>query len=189
MESEREETGRQASIEGFANEKIVCGLLMKKYGNVSLVDLPLSPYDIILVRRVGSIEDIIRIQVKTASSSVSFIGGSRGGRDRIYKSDVKTYVQSPETSDCITGIHFEGNRPELYFVPTTLVLEIGQKSISINRISPLRENYEMLEHCKDGEWVKAKCREYGIIHGIHERQKVLPFLKELKENVVRNGKE
>jgi len=30
-----EERGRQASIEGFANEKIACGLLMKKYGNVS----------------------------------------------------------------------------------------------------------------------------------------------------------
>jgi hypothetical protein len=33
-----EDIGRQASIEGFANEHIAAGLLMKKYQNVSLVD-------------------------------------------------------------------------------------------------------------------------------------------------------
>ncbi len=44
-----EDIGRQASIEGFAHEHIAVGLLMKRYQNVSLVDLPLSPYDIIIV--------------------------------------------------------------------------------------------------------------------------------------------
>ena len=39
--------GLQASVEGFAHEHIVAGILMKKFQNVSLVDLPLSPYDII----------------------------------------------------------------------------------------------------------------------------------------------
>jgi len=114
MPENREERGRQASIEGFANEKIVCGILMKKYGNVSLVDLPLSPYDIIIARKMedGS-EDIIRIQSKTASKSVSFTGGSRGGVDRSYKSGVKTYVQTPQHSDCIVGVHFTNGKPEL----------------------------------------------------------------------------
>ena len=75
----RGERGKWASIEGFANEKIVCGLLMKRYGNVSLVDLPLSPYDIILVRKIEEgKEDIIRLQVKTASDSLKFTGGERG---------------------------------------------------------------------------------------------------------------
>ncbi len=41
--------GRKASVDGFAHEHIVVGILMKKYQNVSLVDLPLSPYDIIIV--------------------------------------------------------------------------------------------------------------------------------------------
>ncbi len=46
-----EERGRQTSVDGFAHEHIVAGILMKKYQNVSLVDLPLSPYDIIVVRK------------------------------------------------------------------------------------------------------------------------------------------
>lgn len=164
MPKNREETGRQASIEGFANEKIVCGLLMKKYGNVSLVDLPLSPYDIVIVRKLeDDTEDIIRIQSKTASKSVSFTGGSRGGVDREYKSGVKTYVQSPKTSDCIVGVHFEEEKPELYFVPTLLIAELGTKSISLNKIEKLKNNYELLENCKNREYVLAKAREYGII--------------------------
>lgn len=45
--SDTEKRGRQASVDGFAHEHIVVGILMKTYQNVSLVDLPLSPYDII----------------------------------------------------------------------------------------------------------------------------------------------
>lgn len=164
MSKESEERGRRASIEGFANEKIVCGILMKKYGNVSLVDLPLSPYDIIIARKMeDDSEDIIRIQSKTASKSVSFTGGSRGGVDRVYKPGVKTYVQTPKHSDCIVGVHFTNDEPELYFVPTLLISELGQKSISINKIRPLKNNYEMLENCKDRDFVIRKAKEYGIL--------------------------
>ena len=100
----REEIGRQASIDGFAHEHIVVGILMKKYRNVSLVDLPLSPYDIIIVRPDKNLgrEDIIRAQVKTVSGgSIRFTGGGRGGVDREYKSGVKEYTQSTATSDVV----------------------------------------------------------------------------------------
>ncbi len=160
-----EERGRQAAIDGFAHEHIVVGLLMKRYQNVSLVDLPLSTYDIIIVRKdeVGS-DDIIRAQVKTATSSVSFIGGSRGGVDREYKSGVKTYIQSTETSDVIIGVHpIDDNSFELYFVPTVLIKYLNQKSISINRISDLKDNYFILENCKNSELIIQKCQEYGIL--------------------------
>jgi hypothetical protein len=158
------ERGRRASVEGFANEKIVCGLLMKRYGNVSLVDLPLSSYDIILVqKKEDGTEDMIRIQTKTARHSISFVGGSRGGADRIYLSNVKTYIQSPKHSDCIVGIHFEDGKPDLYFVPTVLISELGTKSISLKKIEFLKNNYEILEHCRDREFVLRKAREYGII--------------------------
>lgn len=165
MESadESEKRGMQASIDGFANEKIVCGLLMKRYGNVSQVDLPLSPYDIIIVRRLGGNEDIIRLQAKTASIGVSFTGGTRGGKDRTYKSDVKTYVQSPEFSDCVVGVNFEGVEPHLYFVPTLLIDELKTKSISLNRIKGFKDNYEILERCKDKSFIISKAREYKII--------------------------
>jgi len=159
-----EERGRQASIEGFANEKIICGLLMKRYGNVSLVDLPLSTYDIIIVNKLpNGTEDIIRIQCKTATKSISFTGGSRGGVDRTYKSGVKTYIQSPELSDCIVGIHFHEGKPELYFFPTLLISKINQASISIKKIQGFKNNYEILERCKDENFIIAKAKEFGII--------------------------
>jgi hypothetical protein len=160
-----EERGRQASIDGFAHEHIVVGLLMKRYQNVSLVDLPLSTYDIIIVKKdeTGS-DDIIRAQVKTATASVSFIGGSRGGADRTYKSGVKTYRQSPETSDVIIGVHpINDNSFGLYFIPTVLVEHLNQNSISINKIRALKDNYFILENCKNSELIIQKCQEYGIL--------------------------
>lgn len=160
-----EERGRKASVDGFAHEHIVVGILMKKYQNVSLVDLPLSPYDIILVfKNAENQEEIIRAQVKTAKNSVSFIGGSRGGVDRTYKSGVKTYCQSRETSDIVIGLHPSGiDSFELYFVPSVLIEELNQKSISLNKITPLKNNYEILEKCKDKDFIVEKAQEWGIL--------------------------
>ena len=163
-----EERGRKASVDGFAHEHIVVGILMKKYQNVSLVDLPLSPDDIIIVRKdVDNTEDIIRAQVKTAKNSVSFIGGARGGVDREYKSGVKTYRQSTATSDVVIGIHpVDDNIYELFFVPTILIEHLNQQSISLNKISDLKENYFILENCKNEEVIIEKCQEYGILASI-----------------------
>jgi len=160
-----EDKGRQASIEGFANEHIVAGLLMKKYQNVSLVDLPLSPYDIIIVRKLDTGgEDIIRAQVKTARTSVSFTGGARGGVDREYKSGVKTYTQSPETSDVVIGLKPLDNKAfDMYFVPTLLIAIWGTKSKGLGTIEPLKNNYFVLENCKNKDLILKKCKEYGII--------------------------
>ena len=160
-----EERGRQASVDGFAHEHIVVGILMKKYQNVSLVDLPLSTYDIIIVRKVedGS-EDIIRAQVKTARKSISFTGGTRGGVDRVYKSDIKRYRQSTVTSDVIIGVHpIDEKTYELYFVPTILIDYLDQDSISINKIKELKENYEILDNCKNEKIVTQRCKDYGIL--------------------------
>ena len=165
-----EDRGRQASVDGFAHEHIVVGILMKKYQNVSLVDLPLSPYDIIIVwKETDETEDIIRAQVKTARRSVSFTGGARGGVDREYRSDVKTYTQSTATSDVVIGIHpIDDNTYKLYFVPTILIEHLNQKSISINKIQDLKENYYILENCKDEKLVVEKCKEYGILSSSHQ---------------------
>ena len=164
-----EARGRQASVDGFAHEHIVAGILMKKYQNVSLVDLPLSPYDIIIVRQdAEGREDIIRAQVKTAKQSVRFTGGSRGGVDRAYKSGVKEYTQSTVTSDVVIGIHPKNDNANdnayvLYFLPTVLIEQLNQKSISIKKIEDLKENYFILENCKNEEVIVQKCVEYGIL--------------------------
>jgi hypothetical protein len=111
-------------------------------------------------------EDIIRIQSKTAGKSISFTGGGRGGVDRTYKSGVKTYVQTPKHSDCIVGIHFTDDKPELYFVPTLLISELGTKSISLRKVREFKNNYEILEKCKCKDFVLEKAKDYGIIRSI-----------------------
>ena len=153
------------SLPDIAMEHIVVGLLTKKYQNVSLAGWPLSPYDIIIVQqgRDGR-EDVIRAQVKTATKSVPFSGGSRGGVDKKYKSGVKEYTQSTETSDVVIGIHpTHDNSFELYFVPTVLIERLDQKSISINKIQYLKDNYFILENCKNRLLIIQKCEEYGIL--------------------------
>jgi hypothetical protein len=160
-----EEIGKQASIDGFAHELIVAGLLMKRYQNVSLVDLPLSPYDIIIVRKLPTGgENIIRAQVKTSRTSVNFTGGTRGGVDRVYKSGVKTYTQSPDTSDVIIGVkpNVEGSY-DLFFVPTVLVSYFGTKSKGLGTIECFRNNYEILERCKDLDYCLRIARENHVI--------------------------
>ncbi len=136
---------------------------MKRYGNVSLVDLPLSPYDIVIVCRKERGEDIIRAQVKTAKSSISFTGGTRGGVDRTYKSGIKTYTQSTETCDVVIGLHPHDDSYDLYFVPTILIEKINQSSISLNKIGALKNNYEMLDNCKNSEFVISSAKKYGIL--------------------------
>lgn len=166
-ESDRGKRGLQASVEGFAHEHIVAGILMKKFQNVSLVDLPLSPYDIIIAFKDeggGKGEEIIRAQVKTAKKSISFTGGTRGGIDREYKSGVKEYKQSTSTSDVVIGVlPLENDSYDLYFVPTILIEKLSQKSISIKKVERLKNNYFILRNCKNYDLVVSECEKYGII--------------------------
>jgi len=156
-----EETGRRAAVEGFANEHIAVGILMKRYQNVSLVDLPLSHYDIIIaIKQDDGSEDIIPAQVKTVRKSVSFVGGTRGGVDRTYKSDVKKYRQDTTKADVVIGVHeIEQGKYTLYFVPICLIEVLDQNSISLGQIEMLRENYDILENCKSREYVLEHCRD------------------------------
>ena len=166
MES-RAKAGKQASVDGFANEHIAAAILMKRYHHVSLMDVPSSSYDLLIdLRDIDDHEEIIRAQVKTARKQISFTGGSRGGVDRETKSDVKTYTYSPENSDVVIGIRpidDSDSAFELYFVPTILIEKLGQKSISINKVRDLKENYFILENCKNEELVIDRCREYKIL--------------------------
>jgi len=82
---DRNELGKKAAVDGFTYELILAGILMKRYLNVSLVDLPLSEYDILVVFKNENEEEVfIRVQSKTATKSVKFTGGTRGGVDREY---------------------------------------------------------------------------------------------------------
>lgn len=158
-----EQRGLKAAINGFAHEHIAAGMLMKRYANVSLVNLPLSPYDIVIVYKTEEGENIVRAQVKTARGSLSFRGGSRGGVDRSYKSGVKTYIQSTEKCDVVIGLEPHNGSYDMYFVPTILIEELGTGSISLNRIQDFKNNYEMLDNCKNRRFVIKSAKKYRII--------------------------
>lgn len=82
----------------------------------------------------------------------------------MYISGVKEYKQSTKTSDVVIGLHPRDiDSFDLYFVPTILIEQLTQKSISLGRIQALRNNYEMLEKCKSKDFVLSKCKEYGIL--------------------------
>jgi hypothetical protein len=167
MAPRNEQARREAAVTGFANEHIAVGLLMKRYQNVSLVDLPLSTYDIVIARKMedGS-EDIILAQVKTARKSIGFTGGERGGVDRFYRSGVKRYRRNTRTADAIIGVHEnEDGTYSLYLVPTCLIEELGQESISLRKIDFLKQNYEILERCKDRHFVLSQEGCQKLLHG------------------------
>ncbi len=151
------EKGKLASVKGFANESRLLAALLARGFNASKVDLPHSTYDLIVER---SKHDTIRVQVKTISKtgSISFKGGVRGGIDRQYKSDVKSYTQSTETADVVVGVEVltdNGDKEiNFYFVPTIYIEKLKQQSISIKKIQQTKNNWEILRECKNLEFVR-----------------------------------
>ena len=152
-----EDKGKLASAKGFANESRLLAALLERGYNASRVDLPHSTYDLVLELDTAS---IIRLQVKTVGTggSVSFSGGMRGGVDREYKSGVKAYVQNTETSDAVVGvrsIRVNGDTDiDFFFIPTLYIERLKQKSLSVNKIPQARNNWDLLERCKDSEYVR-----------------------------------
>lgn len=146
--------GRLASAKGFANENRLLAALLERGFNASRVDLPHSTYDIVV--EINN-QQIIRIQVKTIgmSNQISFIGGV----DREYKSSIKEYVQNTKTADIVVGIQSIINNGDseinFYFIPTLFIENIKQKSISIHKIDMAKNKWEILESCKDPEYVHA----------------------------------
>lgn len=148
--------GKLASAKGFANENRLLAALLERGYNASRVDLPHSTYDIVVEK---SKNDIIRVQVKTVSSggSISFTGGVRGGIDRTYKSGIKSYIQNTETSDVVVGVESIASNGDkeinFYFIPTLYIERINQKSLSVNKVPQVKNDWKFLLQCKDIEFV------------------------------------
>ncbi len=89
---------------------------------------------------------------------MSFKGGVRDGADREYKSGVKEYTQSTETSDIVVGVESTRNNGDteinFYFIPTLYIEKIGQKSLSINKIPQAKNDWNILLNCKEKEFVE-----------------------------------
>lgn len=169
MNESRVQKAKNASAKGFANENRLLAALLERGYNASHVVLPHSSYDIVVEiesDKSRSGIDIIRVQVKTVSSggSISFVGGTRGGVDREYISDEKEYTQNTKTSDIVVGVKSTRNNGDtqidFYFVPTIYIEDLGQKSISINKLpKEVCNGWEILEKCKSAGYVS---RVFGI---------------------------
>lgn len=99
--------------------------------------------------------------MKTASDKIKFTGGTRGGKDRSYRSDVKKYRHGRKTADVVIGVkEKDSGKYSLYFVPTGLIELINQDSISLNLIQFLENNYQALERCKDDVYITELYEEF-----------------------------
>ena len=74
--------GKAASIFGKANEHVALGILLSTYPNAMISPHEQSAHNISIY--LAHEQPFIRAQVKTATKSVSFTGGNRGGVDRVY---------------------------------------------------------------------------------------------------------
>jgi len=152
-------SGKQASIAGIANEHIVLGILLPEFPDAMLSSHQQSSHDMI----IPSGDDFIRAQIKTADTSVSFSGGSRGGVDRTYikgKNNPKTYKYSTEDTDVVIGIKpLEIGKYDLFFVPSIVIEMLDQKSIANNKVSFTKNNYEYLTKAKDKKFCKAMYKQ------------------------------
>ena len=128
---------------GDAHEHLVSGILMRWGFIVGFVDIRGSPYDLFIVAFENSNrkEIILRAQVKTIDTSFSFIGGSRGGIDREYKSGVKTYKYDTSHSDIILGI--DRKTLDIYLIPTRFIQKWGT-SRATSKIQLLKNNWDIL---------------------------------------------
>jgi hypothetical protein len=140
---------KMAAYLGDSNEHVVAAILIRLGFDVSISAVHGTPYDILVVGYAHP-EDgkqLLRAPVKTASGSVGFIGGSRGGVDRTYKSGVKTYKYTTEHSDLILGI--DKNTMDIYVIPTRFISSWGT-SRATKKMQILKNNWDVLLNWNDG---------------------------------------
>ena len=77
---------------------------------------------------------------------MSFVGGSRGGVDREYKSGVKTYKYTIAHSDLILGI--DKATLDVYVIPTRFIAKWGG-SRATSKMQLLKNNWDILMNWND----------------------------------------
>lgn len=153
--------GRYSALLGEANQHIIAGLLMRAGFAVASAPIRTGPYDLIITAYPNRREEpnktiLLRAQCRTVEKSMRLVGGLRGGIDRRYiRPSPKEYRYTEEHNDLLIGIHKQGLH--LYIVPTRFTLLWG-KSVSVGKLEPLRDRYDLLLNWRDDflETVKAE---------------------------------
>lgn len=158
-------TGRFAAIMGDAHEFLVVGILLRLGLDVGKIDVSSGPYDMFVygfktfdyendsvTEKNHDDRVFIRAQIKTVNGTLSMGGGSRGGKDRSYKSDVKTYRYTPEHNDVVIAV--DKNSLDFYVLPTAVAFSSFKKSISTNKLKFFKNNYNILFNWET-DWQEA----------------------------------
>ena len=158
--------GSDTSVKGDANEHRVVATLLERGFNASLVDLKNSKYDIVIEISEG---EFIRLQVKTADSgSLQLKGGGRGGRGAIHDPSVTEYRYTTRNCDCLVGVVSKrntsgGDSIDYYFVPTIWAEKLDQGSISVRKILFAKNNFSLLQRCKDRDYVDQLFKDVRVM--------------------------
>jgi len=146
----RKDPNAFAALLGDAHEFIVTGILIRLGFDVGVMQVKGVPYDLWLLayEKPNGKKAFLRVQIKTISEggSIRFIGGTRGGVDRIYIPKVKKYKYSIEHSDLIIGI--DKYTFDLYLIPTRFIEKWGE-SKSVRKLQPLKNNWDILLNWND----------------------------------------
>jgi hypothetical protein len=141
-----------ASRLGDAHQLIVAGILMRLGFHVSISLIKGEPFDMVVFayRRPKGEQVPLRCQVKTseAGRSIHFTAGTRGGVDRVYRRpSPKEYKYTTQHNDLIIGVDKE--TLDLYLIPTRFVEKWKEKSKTLSKLEPLRNNWGILLNWND----------------------------------------
>jgi len=133
---------------GDAHELYVRGILMRLGFEVGKVDLSSGPYDLIVAAYVepGKKKVFLKAQIKTVTGSLQLTAGSRGGVDREYKSDVKTYKYSEKETDLVIGV--DKDNLDVYIFPVKFASKY-RNSVGKGKIGACKNNWDILLNWND----------------------------------------
>jgi hypothetical protein len=141
---------KHAARLGDAHEMIVAGILTRLGFEVGLICAKGGPYDLWLIayEKPGGKIKPLRVQVRTVSKgrSIKFIGGTRGGVNRVYIPGVKKYKYSEKDNDLIIGV--DPKTLDFYLIPTRFISKWGE-SKGIGKLQPLKNNWDILLNWND----------------------------------------
>lgn len=135
------EEGFYRSMLGEAHQHIVAGILLRLGFYVTTSPIRTGAYDIIIVAFTDRTNDphntvLLRAQCKTIKNSLRFVGGLRGGTDRIYiRPSPKEYKYTEKHNDLIIGT--DSVTLDMYIYPTRFI-DIWGNSVSKKKIQALR---------------------------------------------------
>lgn len=154
---DRDITGRveakSSNFLGDAHEYFVVSILMRLgFNEVALAEDSADKFDLLLgiynfppADGEQSADEILKVQIKASSKSVSLEGGGRAGADRNYQGEGlvdKTYRYSEDDVDMLIGV--DKINLDLYLIPIGFIEEFDTKTKSFGKMKPLKNNWELL---------------------------------------------